>query len=293
MSRALRLGLFTAVGLLLAAAATRVWLRSHPPLREAFTLYGVGLDTSVLFVRLSVSDAGFINGQLTTRAAYVEQGGQTVEHRAQYGVATVAPEGITGGPDQLVQDARGWNLRVGGTGVQLTGQLRGAEPGCPPRAGALTGGLGLTPQDAVSPSGAITSSGGTVLHASALVTHTRAPDAAPGPAFYVFSPSFSAGVDPDSDCPAWVRDGEHTWTGAAPSTLGPGPLVLDRWTLQLKAAGPPVLLDGNAHLHPLERVMAGLVGFHPAVQSVRRVSVRVDGPGATGPRTGILVGSAD
>ncbi len=269
---------------------TRLRLRAAPPIQEATTVYAVGSDTSVFLARLSRSDAGFLTDQLTTRVAFIEQGGATVQHRAQYGAAERDPDGsIRAGPDHLRHSARGWTLRVAGTGVQATAEQRDQVDTCPPVGGSLNGGLGLTPADAVSPSGQMTSSGGTALRGTALVVPSRTRDDQPGDALYVFSPTFSAGLDPDAPCPAWVRAGTETWTGP-PDTATPalGVVQLGPWELTLKAAGPAVAFD-TAHLHPAERFIAGLVGFRPAVQDVRRVSVRVRGPGVSGPRTGILL----
>ncbi len=284
----MKLILATLLLILLGIGAVRVVLARHPPLRDTTTVYAVGSDTSILLTRLSRSDTGFIAGQLTTRVAYIEQGGAVVEHRAQYGGAQVTETGIAGGSDRLERVDRGWELRVAGGGVQVTAELRGQAETCPPTPASLNGGLGLTPENAVAPGGQVTSSGGMVLRASALVVHSVPRDDAPGPALYVFSPTFSAGVDPLSPCPAWVRAGELEWTGAAPE-VGLGMVTLGRWRVTVKPAGPTVLLDGTAHLHRLERVLAGLVGFRPAVQELRRVSVAVEGPGVSGPRTGLLL----
>ena len=288
MPRALTLVVATLVLVLVGIGSARLILARHPPLRDATTVYAVGSDTSVLLTRLSRSDSGFIAGQLTTRVAYIEQGGAVVEHRAQYGGAQVTETGIAGGPDRLERGDRGWQVRVAGGGVQVTAEIRGQQESCPPTPGLLNGGLGLTPENALAPGGQVSSSGGMVLRASALVVHSVTRDDTPGPALYVFSPTFAAGVDPLAPCPAWVRVGDQTWTGAAPD-LGLGPLSLGQWRLNVKAAGPPVLLDGTAHIHRLEQVLAGLVGFRPAVQELRRVSVKVEGPGVSGPRTGLLL----
>lgn len=279
------------MGLLLVPAAGRLVVSLHGARREAWTLWYVGTDTAVMMARLGASDLGFLDGALTTRVVYVEQQARTVEHRATWGPAALGADGIAAGPDTLRHGDEGWQLKVGGPDVQVSGAVIGAEvEPCPPVAGSFRGGLGLTPSQAVSPSGMVVSEGGAILRGPAVVTRTVAIGEEEGDALYVLGPGFALGVDPLSACAAWGRAGEVAWAGAAPDRIDPrGEVRVGPWTLTLTPAGPPVRVDPVAHLLPLERLAARAFGLPTGDQVVQRVAARVTGPGMDGPRTGVLL----
>lgn len=291
MSRALKLTIAAAVALLLVPAVGRLVVSLKGDRRDGWTLWYVGTDTAVMMVRMSVSDLGFLDHALTTRVVYVEQQARTVQHRASWGPATEAGGGVEAGPDAIRLDPQGWRVKVGGPDLQVAGVLAGAVPEtCPPTEGSFRGGLGLTPAQAVSPSGMVVSEGGTILRGPAVLTRTVANGEEEADALYVLGPDFAIGVDPLSACPAWGRAGELEWAGAAPERIDPkGELRVGPWTIRLGPAGPAVRVDPVAHLHPLERLAGRAFGLPYADQVVQRVSARVSGPGVDGPRTGVLL----
>jgi hypothetical protein len=256
-----------ALGALLAAGSAAVW-RFAQPTRDAWMLVGADADGAIAYVRLSVADTGFLDRQLTTRFALLPPSGNPVEHRAMNGPADLGPDGVAAGPDALVPTGTGWELRIGGEGLGARVQLHGAAAACPPVPGAMVGMV----EDR---------SDGRLLSGPGIVLRTHASGHVEDAALYVLGEGFSAGIDPLSDCPAWVRAGDRTWTGDATATLADGDalLQLGSWTLGIRPAGTSVDQDAWAHALPAERWLARLFGNPSPHVMAKRVLVRVDGPG--------------
>ncbi len=239
------------------------------PRSDAWALVGADADGAVLWSWLSVGNTGLLDGQLTTWLLLLPAGPGVIEHRAQWGPAPPS-EGVASGADALVPSADGWELRVGGGGLGARVHVRGAAPGCPPEVGEMTGVV----EDRVD---------GRLLTGPGVIVRTRAAGHVEGSALYVLGAGFAAGIEPLSDCPAWVRAGDHTWTGAATdfpierSTA----LTLGDWTLTFRSAGEAVVLDGWAHTLAAERFVARAFGFRPPITEARRAVVRVEGPGVS------------
>jgi hypothetical protein len=239
------------------------------PRTEAWSLVGADADGAMLWTTLSVSNTGLLDGQLTTGVLLLPPGPDLLEHRAMWGPTTLGDDGVRSGPDALVAVPGGWELRVGGDGLGARVQARGAVAGCPPEVGRMTGFI----EDRID---------GRVLSGPAVVVRTAVAGHAEGAALYVLGQGFAAGIEPTSDCPAWVRTATETWTGAAsafPVARGTT-LTLGAWTLTFRASGGAMEQDGWAHLLLGERWVARAFGFLPPLTDVRRAVVRVDGPGA-------------
>jgi hypothetical protein len=263
--RAVLLGslLLVAVGY----TAVRVGVR---PRSEAWSIVGVDADGALLWTWLSVGNTGLLDGQLTTRLLLLPAGPGVIEHRASWGPAPLGDEGVRGGADALVAVPDGWELRVGGDGLGARVVARGARPGCPPEIGEMAGVV----EDRVD---------GRLLSGSAIVTRTRTDGEVEGSALYVLGEGFAAAIEPLSDCPAWVRAGERTWTGDA-STFPierNTSLVLGDWTLSFRSAGDAVVQDGWGHTIAAERLVARAFGFRPPRTEVRRAVMRIEGPGVS------------
>ena len=287
MSRRRRF-LAVAVGVLVAVwAAVRVALVVAPPVREAWVLIGVGIDTDVFFARLSVASTGFYDGQLTTRLFYLPQEGESAEHRAMYAPTTLGPDGVAAGPDALTRGPEGdWLLRVGGDGVLAWAQVIGGGGECGGAVGELTGTLGLTPAE-----NAGTYQGGVLLRGPAVVVHTRAAGRVEDRALYVLGNEVAIGIDPLADCPAWAVVQGERWVGVAP-TLAPGPagqIQVGPWLVSYRATRVGAGADGHGHLLTVERWLADAVGWPSPTLEIQRVSARVIGPGIDTPRTGVLL----
>jgi hypothetical protein len=113
-------------------------------------------------------------------------------------------------------------------------------------------------------------------------------------AIYVLGPSFSAGVDPISDCPAWVVAGSEQWTGQAIALAEDpeapaGALQLGAWTLRVRRLDDALRIESFTQILPLERWMARLMGVREPVTRLQRATVRVEGPGIAGPRAGLVI----
>lgn len=272
----IRLGLGLAAGLGLAVAGARLGLALVPPEREALNLVSVGSDTSALWARWSVGDTGFYRDQLTVRLGFVPQDGRTLVHRGMHGPQVLADRGVDAGADRLWRGDGAWEAAIGTPELQLRARIEGAAPACPPAVGALRGNLQAGPE-------------GALLTGPAVLTRTVARGPVYDDALYVLGPGFAAGVDPLSDCPAWVVAGDLAWTGAAPALPEErrGEVRLGDWTLRVMNVGDPLLLETDTHLLPFERWAAAVAGWSFPVQRLWRVAVRVDGPGGEGPRTGL------
>lgn len=238
------------------------------PRSEAWALVGADADGAVLWTWLSVGNTGLLDNQLTTRLLLLPPGPGEIEHRASWGPTTLGDDGVQGGADALVEVADGWELRVGGEGLGARIQARGAAPGCPPEVGEM---LGIV-EDRVD---------GRVLSGPAIVTRTRMEGHVEGAALYVLGEGFAAAIEPTSECPAWVRAGDRTWTGAATTfDVARGTaLQMGDWTLTFRSAGDAVVQDGWSHVLPAERWLALVFGFRPPRTEARRAVLRVEGPG--------------
>lgn len=243
------------------------------PRADAWSVVAADADGALFWTWLSVANTGLLDDQLTTRVLLLPAGPGVIEHRAQWGPAVLDATGVASGADSLRDDGAAWQLKVGGEGLGARAEIRGAAPGCPPTVGELRGVV----EDRTD---------GRLLTGPGLVVRTRVEGHAEGAALYVLGSGFSAGIEPLSDCAAWVRargpDGaERTWTGAAsdfPVARGTV-LTLGDWTLTFRSAGDAVTQDGWAHALAAERLVARLFGFRPPVAEARRAVVRVEGPG--------------
>lgn len=258
------------------------------PTREARVLVGANPDLTVVYARLSVANTGLLDGQLVTRVAVLPPDGSPIEHRAVQVNGTIGPAGVWGGTDRLETTADGWELRLGGEGLNARLSVR-AQPSsprdaaaCPPAVGALGGMV----QDGAE---------GALFDGNGVVTRTRARGSGAPDALYVIGPGFAAAIDPlDEACPAWVRAGERTWSGAPPTWAAErgASFALGDWTLRLRGLGEALTLDAHAHAFAAERWVAFLVGFPSPRPALRRAVVVVDGPGATGARAGLVLSRA-
>lgn len=268
----------------LALAFVRIVLGVAPPEREAWTLFALNVDRTVLFARLSQSATGFYADQVTTRLVALPAASFAVEHRAMLGPpATPSGEsGVASGGDQLTWGAGTWHLRVGGSDLQVRADLASpAATACPPAPGALAGVLGVGDGGDVS--------GAMVIDGTGVVVHTVARGVVTAPALYVLSPDFSAGVDPLADCQAWVRAGSASWSGPPPEVVEDTPFRLGEWTLVVHREGDPLRMESYGHLLPMERWAGAAAGWPEPIQVLQRVTVDAQGPGTTGPHAGLIV----
>lgn len=240
------------------------------PRSEAWSIVGADADGALLWTWLSVGNTGLLDGQLTTRLLLLPAGPGIIEHRASWGPAPLGDDGVRGGADALVAVPDGWELRVGGDGLGARVAARGARPGCPPEIGEMAGVV----EDRTD---------GRLLSGSAIVTRTRMDGEIEGSALYVLGEHFAAAIEPLSECSAWVRAGERTWTGDASSfpLRRDTALVLGEWTLTFRSAGDAVVQDGWGHTLAAERLVARAFGFRPPRTEVRRAVMRIEGPGGT------------
>lgn len=266
-------GLTVLAGVLLTRLGVTLW----PPEREAWNLYAVGADTSALWLRVSRAHTGLYAGQLTTRLGWIPQSQRTLVHRAMHGPGELDESGVTADHDHLRRAGDTWEVAVGSLELQLRGRVEGFVPGCPPEAGRLVGNVQAGNE-------------GSVLDGPALLVRSRARGRVEGGALYVLGRDVSAAVDPLAPCPAWIRVGDRAWAGDVPEVERlHGEVRLGDWTLSYQAVGVPVSQEGLAHVLPPERWLAWVVGFPEPVEVLRRASVRIDGPGVDGPRTGLHV----
>lgn len=266
-----------AAALLVAAGVVRATV---VPVRDTLALVGVDADTVVLWTHLTVANTGLLDDQLTTRLVLLPApGNDPLEHRAVQGpTAPPGPDGVGAGTDALRPVEDGWELRVGGEGLAARIRARGATVGCPPTPGDLAG---FVEDRGVE---------GRLVTGRGVVVHTRVEGDPEADALYVLGPAFAAGVDPLSDCPAWVVAGDATWTGTPPP-LDPSPratLRLGDWALTFRHVGPAVDQAPLGHVLPPERWLAAAMGYAPRLRA-RRVTLRVSGPGVDGVRAGLLV----
>lgn len=287
--------LFVVLGLL-ALACVRLVLSVAPPEREAWTLFALNVDRTVLFARMSRSSTGFYDDQVTTRLVALPTQSFAVEHRAMLGPA-LAPDGakpdgtvlqpggsaaIASGSDVLAWAAGTWHLHIGSDALQARADLPSPEPGgCPPGAGSVTGVLGVGDGGDVS--------GAMVLEGTGVVVHTVARGIVTAPALYVLTADFSAGVDPLADCPAWVRAGKEQWSGPAPEIVEERPFTLGSWTLVVHREGDPLRMEAFGHLLTIERLAGAAVGWPEPIQVLQRVTVEAQGPGTNGPHAGLIL----
>lgn len=267
-----------------ALALVRIALRLAPPEREAWTLFALNVDRTVLFARLSQSATGFYADQVTTRLVALPAASFAVEHRAMLGPPPTpsGERGVASGGDRLTWDTGTWHLHVGGNDLQVRADLASpAAAACPPAPGALAGVLGVGDGGDVS--------GAMVLQGTGVVVHSVAKGVVTAPALYVLSPDFSAGVDPLADCQAWVRAGSASWSGPAPEVKEEAPFTLGEWTLVVHREGDPLRIESFGHLLPMERLAGAAAGWSEPIQVLQRVTVDARGPGTTGPHAGLIV----
>jgi hypothetical protein len=259
------------------------------PARDARVLVGANPDLSVVYARLSVANTGLLDDQLVTRLAVLPPDGSPTEHRAVRVDGTSGPAGVWGGADRLEATADGWELRVGGEGLNARLAVRAPRAPtetCPPAVGAL-GGVVQDPAE------------GHLFDGHGFVTRTRAVGGwfsmPPGDALYVVGPGFAAAVDPlDADCPAWVRAGDRAWAGVAPRWYAErgASFTIGDWTLRVRGLGEPLALDAHAHAFAPERWAAALIGFPSPRPVLRRAVVVVEGPSASGARAALVLSRA-
>ena len=256
-------GALVAVGV--AQVGVRLWVE---PRTEAWSLITADADGAVIWADLSVSNTGLLDQQLTTRLLVLPPGPGSIEHRAQWGPATLDADGVRAAPDGLVATADGWELRVGGEGLGARVRVTGAAPGCPPTIGAMRGMV----EDRVD---------GRLVSGAGLVVRSRSDGHPVGTALYVIGQDIAAGIDPWADCPAWLRAGDDVWTGDAAefTAARTTALTLGAWTLTFRGVGDAVAHDLWGHALPAERALAAAFGFHAPRHEARRATVRVTGPG--------------
>jgi hypothetical protein len=272
---AIRLGATALAGLVALVVGVR---HLAAPTRDSIFLVGADTDLSVVYARYSVANTSLVDQQLTTRMVLLSTRSGVLEHRAMTGPAAIGPDGVAAGTDGLVATRDGWEARIGGDALAARITAVGAARGCPPVAGDMAGMVEAR-------------SDGAILHGAAVVAGTHAVGVVSDSALYVVSQDFSAGIDPISDCPAWVRTAGDTWTGDAPTldaTAGTD-VMLGGWKLHLKWLSPETTLDAFAHLLPPERWAARLFGMPAPHVGVRRAVVRVEGPGVAGARAGVVL----
>jgi hypothetical protein len=250
-----------------ALAAVRTFVQ---PTRDAWALIGADADGAIVYARLSVSDTGLLDQQLTTRFLLLPVVGDAVEHRATHGPAAPDGPGFAAGTDSLLPTPGGWELRIGGDGLGSRVQVADAAPGCPPTPGTMTGFV----EDEVD---------GRLLTGPGIVVHTHARGHVDDTALYVLGNHFTAGIDPLADCPAWARIGTDSWTGEpAPFTIAPGVVIaMGPWTVTVRGVASPVDQDAWAHILPPERWLAWLAGQQAPHVEARRVLLHVEGPGVS------------
>ena len=283
-------GFVGGVFVLLVAGITRVVVSVSPPEREAWSLISVSSDMSVLYARMSTASTGLLDHQVTSRLAALPIHSYTIEHRAVLGPIadeTDRTNGISSGADLLRWRVDRWQLRMGGDDVQVRAELKPAPiRSCPPSLGTVSGVLGVGDGGATS--------GAMLLDGTAAVVHTLARGDVENRAIYVLGPTFSAGVDPLSDCPAWVVSGAEQWTGQAIALADDpdapaGALQLGAWTLRVRRLDDALRIESFGQILPFERWMARLAGVREPVMRLQRATVRVEGPGIAGPRAGLVI----
>jgi hypothetical protein len=267
------------LGLLLLASILGAW-HLRAPRRTTHLLVGSNPDLGVVFARLGTGNTGLLRAQAVTRVVVLTPGAAPIEHRAVHPEAEVGPAGIVAGPDRLVATADGWELRVAGEGLNARLLVGGrSEGGCPPPSGAL-GGMVQDPAE------------GRLFDGTGLVTRTTVTGNTADNALYVAGPGFAAGIDPQAECPTWVRAGARAWSDARAIAFRGArgeSLRLGDWTLVLRGLDAPVTLDAHAHALPLERALSALVGFPSPRPALHRVTVEVSGPGVDGVRSGVAL----
>ena len=286
----LRGGLVGGVLVLLVALVTRAVISVYPPEREAWSLISVSRDMSVVYARMSTASTGLLDHQVTSRLAALPIHSYAVEHRAVLGPidgGQSLQNGIASGADSLRWRVDRWALRMGGDDVQVRAELKpGPIQSCPPSLGSVSGVLGVG--DSGSASGAM------LLDGTAAVIHTIARGNVENRAIYVLGPGFSAGVDPLADCRAWVVAGADQWTGEAVALADDpdapaGSLQLGAWTLRVRRLDDALRMESFGQVLPFERWMARLAGVREPVMRLQRATVRVEGPGISGPRAGLVI----
>jgi hypothetical protein len=251
-------------GAVLLQVAVRVLVTPHA---DIWSLVTIDADGAAVWASLTVADTGLLDDQLTTRVVVIPANGSLVEHRAQWGPTAVGSDGIQGS-DSLTPEAGSWTLRVGGDGLRARLTLRDGAPGCPPTVGPV-GGMVEDRTD------------GRLVDGQGLVVRERLVGHPSGVALYAVGVGFALGIDPWSECPAWVTEGDHVWTGDAVAIPDErrSSLEIGEWSISLRGLGDPVEHDEWAHALDPERWAAGLFGFPAPVTELRRVVLSVSGPG--------------
>lgn len=260
---------------LVAYAAIRTFV---VPVVDAWSVIGADADGAIVWASLATSNTGFLDDQLTTRLMVIPPSLETIEHRAQWGPSTFGDDGVAGGADSLRPSAQGWELRIGGEGLGARLGLEGAKPGCPPEIGRMGGMV----EDGVD---------GRLVTGPAVVVRSHAEGARRGAALYAFGADVSVGIDAGSDCPAWVRTPDRSWTGAAVDfpVARDVALELAEFTVSFRSAQRGLPHDEWAHASAPERAIARLFGFPPPVTELTRVVVRIEHGGKTTLAPGVVL----
>ena len=68
-----------------------------------------------------------------------------------------------------------------------------------------------------------------------------------------------------------------------------GSLQLGSWTLRVRRLDDALRMESFGQVLPFERWMARLAGVREPVMRLQRATVRVEGPGISGPRAGLVI----
>lgn len=264
MSAWLALG---ALGLVVARVAVH-------PRQDAWMLVAAGRDDSVLVAQSTVANTGVFAEQLTTRIALLRADGAPLAHRAVAGPARLDDAGVHGALDGLEATGDGaWELRVDGAAMRVRGRLRGAETGCPPQPGRLTGVLDIPDPSA--------SGEGSRLDGPAVLARLHR-DGGPiaSAALYAVDPAGALALDPLADCPGYlVLDGRATAlpdTWLAPDEAGELDLTLDGHRVRVEPGRRSWVEEGFEGALLPEAWLARAVGYHEPSVTLQRVRVRID-----------------
>lgn len=251
------------LGFLIALLGFLVLRLSVHPVRDAYWIIGNTSSLGFVIARLSTSNTGLLQDQITTRLLLLDPGQIPLEHRAQ-GLSLPVAQGLSTPTDTLLPTKDGWELRIGGSALAGRIHLRQTE-GCGQAAGNLDGFLGYD-KDIRRVDGL-----GTLVHTQAMGNVSNR-------ALYVFGTRFSAGIDPLSDCPAWWHDAQGAGQGDAPSLPGNDTfqVTLGGHTLQVEVL-EGVVLQSFLHVLPMERWAATIAGFPEPYLYARRALVHVEG----------------
>jgi hypothetical protein len=257
------------------------------PDRDAWWLIAQDADTNVVVARISVTNTGLFAREAVTRLAVLPPRSTVVEHRAVLGPGTLDENGIAVATDRLAREPGGWALDVGGAGLRARLRLQGADvASCPPTAGAAAGMV----QDGSAAPGAPRAGQGFLIDGRGVMVRTRARGTAGSGGLYVLAADVQVGIDPLAACPAWLRVGEESWTGAPPAVPAAGPfsVVMGGHTLTVRPTGSAVVQDPFGHLLPPERILAWLAGYPSPKLRLQRALVQISG--LNGRRHGLVLG---